>query len=155
MHQVIVYLPLFFYPLFNLSRVYSQQLYVVKKNWGPFSPFHVSSVERKRRLHKTCSSKEAKSIDNAIFAFSIDSRRHFGKLTSKFVLEEVIFSNLWQFLHLSLKTNNNVVQQLEMICRRRIWSPSWRGGTRGTQTSLYWGWIIEYVDFESAFQYWT
>ena len=88
----------------------------MKKNWGPFSPFYVSSVERKRRLHKTCSSKEAKSIDNAIFAFSIDSRRHFGKLTSKFVLEEVIFSNLWQFLHLSLKTNNNVVQQLEMIC---------------------------------------
>ena len=59
--------------------------------------------------------RKPKSIDNAIFAFSIDSRRHFGKLTSKFVLEEVIFSNLWQFLHLLLRTNHNVVQQLEVI----------------------------------------
>ena len=43
------------------------------------------------------------------------SRRYFGKLTSKFVLEEAIFSNVWPFLPVLLRTNNNVFQQSEPI----------------------------------------
>ena len=82
---------------------------------GHFLLFSFSQWRGEDDFTKRALQRKPKSIDNAIFAFSIDSRCRFGKLTYNSVLEEVISSNLWQFLHLSLRTNNNVVQQLEMI----------------------------------------
>ena len=81
------------------------------------------------------------------------SRRHFGKLTSKFVLEEVIFSNLWQFLHLLLKTNNNVVQQSELINESPFYAVEEYEALVEEEEHKPVYTEDEYEDFESAFQY--
>ena len=56
-----LYMPLFLRRVLALVR--SKQLYVVTKRiyfFGPLSSFHIFSMERRRRLHKTCFLKEAK-----------------------------------------------------------------------------------------------
>ena len=84
------------------------------------------------------------------------SRRHFGKLTSKFVLEEVIFSNVWPFLHVLLRTNNNVVEQLEVICESPFYAEEEYEALVEEEEHREPVQVYtkdEYEFFESAFQY--